>query len=509
MCAWRRQSVLLTHATANLNDATHFAVLQGHQNKLDAISENYMQERLASCMKLLTDCGQKDGAKMPLAWPTPKISAFERSCRGKYESCKHDEITVDELCPKPKTATTSAANLCQQPVNAPKKAKESNAAPPAPGGFRTAREQLIINNKKQSAQAPPQPDACRLMNFSKKKPIEARGINSKFVSPLAETNEAADTTVNGNTKPPTVAIPPSLSHLDAAMVEQIMHESMHTYKPIAWEDIAGLEYAKSTFMETIILPLRRPDLFQNLRRPPRGVLLFGPPGTGKTLIAKCIATQAKATFFSINPSSLTSKWVGEGEKLVRTLFAVAVAHKPAIIFMDEVDSLLSQRNKNEHESSRRLKNEFFIQLDGTLTNDNDHIVVVGATNRPQELDEAMRRRFVRRLYVPLPALDARKQIIQKNIEQVKYELSEEQLMQLAELTEGYSGADMASLCSYAAMEPLRSLSVGEIDVIDAQQLAAVTMGDFESALKHVSKSVSASDVEQYVEWNKTYGSKSF
>lgn len=99
---------------------------------------------------------------------------------------------------------------------------------------------------------------------------------------------------------------------------------------IAWEDVAGLEYAKSTFMETIIHPLQRPDLFRGVRRPPRGVLLFGPPGTGKTLIAKCIASQSKATFFSINPSSLTSKWVGEGEKLVKTLFAVAVAHQPAV-----------------------------------------------------------------------------------------------------------------------------------------------------------------------------------
>lgn len=105
---------------------------------------------------------------------------------------------------------------------------------------------------------------------------------------------------------------------------------MHKYKPVTWDDIAGLDYAKSTFMETIIHPLQRPDLFKGIRRPPRGVLLFGPPGTGKTLIAKCIASQSKATFFSINPSTLTSKWVGEGEKMVKTLFAVAAAHQPAV-----------------------------------------------------------------------------------------------------------------------------------------------------------------------------------
>lgn len=114
------------------------------------------------------------------------------------------------------------------------------------------------------------------------------------------------------------------------MVEHILGESMHDFKPVAWEDIAGLESAKSTFLEAIIMPLRRPDLFTGVRCPPRGVLLFGPPGTGKTLIAKSIASQAKAKFFSINPSSLTSKWVGDAEKLVKTLFAVAAAHQPAV-----------------------------------------------------------------------------------------------------------------------------------------------------------------------------------
>lgn len=138
--------------------------------------------------------------------------------------------------------------------------------------------------------------------------------------------------------------------------------------------------------------------------------------------------------------------------------------------MDEVDSLLSQRSDNEHESSRRLKNEFFIQLDGAATNEDDHIVIIGATNRPQELDEAVRRRFVRRIYVSLPAAPARQQIIEKLIQQVHHNLDEAQVQGLAELTEGYSGADMDSLCRYAAMQPLRALSSSEIDAIDAQQV---------------------------------------
>lgn len=139
--------------------------------------------------------------------------------------------------------------------------------------------------------------------------------------------------------------------------------------------------------------------------------------------------------------------------------------------MDEVDSLLSQRSDNEHECSRRIKNEFFIQLDGAATNEDDHVVVIGATNRPQELDEAVRRRFVRRIYVSLPVAKARKLIIQKLIQQIHHNLTEAQIEELAQLTEGYSGADMDSLCRYAAMEPLRALTTAQIDVIDAKEVS--------------------------------------
>jgi SpoVK/Ycf46/Vps4 family AAA+-type ATPase len=117
---------------------------------------------------------------------------------------------------------------------------------------------------------------------------------------------------------------------------------------------------------------------------------------------KCVASQSKSTFFSISASSLTSKWVGDGEKMVRALFAVARCHQPAVIFIDEIDSLLSQRSETEHESSRRIKTEFLVQLDGATTDSEERLLVIGATNRPQELDEAARRRFVKRLYIPLP-----------------------------------------------------------------------------------------------------------
>ncbi|TDG46733.1 hypothetical protein AWZ03_006913 [Drosophila navojoa] len=388
---------------------------------------------------------------------------------------------------------------------------------PAPGAagdgdFRTARDQLLLHDMQKTTNH--ETLASALMDY-RKKPLgeRSRSLNANFVLPLRTSDSNILGAPQKQSEPAASAadvlpIPSTLADLDSNMVRQIMRESMHKYKSVAWDDIAGLEYAKSTFLETIIHPLKRPDLFKGIRRPPRGVLLFGPPGTGKTLIAKCIASQSKATFFSINPSTLTSKWVGEGEKMVKTLFAVAAAHQPAIIFMDEVDSLLSQRSDSEHESSRRLKNEFFIQLDGAGSNEDDHIVVIGATNRPQELDEAVRRRFVRRIYVRLPVAKARQMIIQKLIKEIHHNLSDAQIEELANLTEGYSGADMDSFCRYAAMQPLRALTTAQIDVIDAQQLPAVTMTDFTNALQHISKSVSADDVKRYVTWNQSYGVQS-
>lgn len=127
---------------------------------------------------------------------------------------------------------------------------------------------------------------------------------------------------------------------------------------IDWEHIPGLGYAKTIIKEAVVWQTLCPDLYTRLRRPPRGILLFGPPGTEKTLIGKCIASQSKSTFFSISASSLTSKWIGDGEKMVRALFAVAAAHQPAVVFIDEIDSLLCQRSETEHESSRRLKVRF-------------------------------------------------------------------------------------------------------------------------------------------------------
>ncbi|KAI5635480.1 ATPase family associated with various cellular activities (AAA) domain-containing protein [Phthorimaea operculella] len=320
----------------------------------------------------------------------------------------------------------------------------------------------------------------------------------KFVSPMIsaqEKQEAAENEINDD----------RLKHLDPKMVELIESEIIDKGTPIGWDDIAGLQMAKSVIQEAVVWPLLRPDIFTGLRRPPKGILLFGPPGTGKTLIGKCVAAQCRATFFSISASSLTSKWIGDGEKMVRALFAVARVHQPAVIFIDEIDSLLTQRSDTEHEATRRIKTEFLVQFDGAATAEEDRLLIVGATNRPQELDEAARRRLVKRLYIPLPDIDARKQIITNLLQSENNELTEEEIEEVAKMTDGYSGADMKSLCSEAAMGPIRAVPFSQITTIHADNVRPVCAQDFTDALQRVRPSVSQDDLGQYVKWNQTYG----
>lgn len=262
-------------------------------------------------------------------------------------------------------------------------------------------------------------------------------------------------------------------------------------------------------MEAIVYPLQRPDIFTGLRRPPKGVLMFGPPGTGKTLIAKCVANNAKATFFNISSSSITSKWVGEGEMMVRALFTYARVRQPSVIFIDEVDSLLSHRSDNEHESSRRLKTEFLVFLDGCGSGDSDQVLIIGATNRPWELDEAARRRFTKRLYIPLPEKEARRDIIQHYLGLVDHTLSENDVECLAEATDGFSGADLKVLSETAGYMPMREIIKmnGEGGLLDikSEDIPPVTLNHWMKALKGTRPSVSSSDLREYLKWNETFG----
>lgn len=304
----------------------------------------------------------------------------------------------------------------------------------------------------------------------------------------------------------------TLHGVDVQECEQIKNEILVMNEEIHWDDIAGLSRAKSSLKETVVYPFLRPDLFRGLREPIRGMLLFGPPGTGKTMIAKAVATESKSTFFSISASSLLSKYLGESEKLVRALFYLAKRLAPSIIFIDEIDSLLTARSDNENESSRRIKTELLIQWSAlSSATAQDHgdsdtrVLVLAATNLPWAIDEAARRRFSRRLYIPLPEYETRLYHLKKLMSKQKNDLTDTDFEVIAEMCSGFSGSDITALAKEAAMEPIRDLGERLVDA-DFDKIRGVMVKDFEKAMQTVKGSVSPSSLQQYRDWAAGFGS---
>jgi len=325
-----------------------------------------------------------------------------------------------------------------------------------------------------------------------------------------------------------------MSQLEGAIVME---------KPnVKWSDVAGLEQAKEALKEAVILPIKFPHLFTGNRKPWKGILLFGPPGTGKSYLAKAVATEANnSTFFSVSSSNLVSKWLGESEKLVRSLFEMARKEKPSIIFIDEIDSLCGSRSENESESARRIKTEFLVQMQGVGT-DNDGILVLGATNIPWVLDSAIRRRFEKRIWIPLPDEAARYNIFKIHVGDTPNSLADDDYKQLAKLTDGYSGADISVLVRDALMQPVRKVqsathfkkvrgpsradpnvivddlltpcSPGDPGAIEMSWMDVpgdkllepiVTMGDMMSALSASKPTVNSADLKKLTDFQNSFG----
>ncbi|KAG5046145.1 hypothetical protein JHK86_015551 [Glycine max] len=292
---------------------------------------------------------------------------------------------------------------------------------------------------------------------------------------------------------------------------------------VTFDDIGALENVKDTLKELVMLPLQRPELFckGQLTKPCKGILLFGPPGTGKTMLAKAVATEAGANFINISMSSITSKWFGEGEKYVKAVFSLASKIAPSVIFVDEVDSMLGRReNPGEHEAMRKMKNEFMVNWDGLRTKDTERVLVLAATNRPFDLDEAVIRRLPRRLMVNLPDAPNRAKILKVILE--KEDLSSDIDMDaIASMTDGYSGSDLKNLCVTAAHRPIKEILEKE----KKEQAAAVSEGrpapalsgsgdirslnmeDFKYAHQQVCASVSSESINmtELQQWNELYG----
>ena len=317
---------------------------------------------------------------------------------------------------------------------------------------------------------------------------------------------------------------------DTELIEMIEREVVDMNPNVNFEDIAELDTAKRALTEAVVLPLLMPDFFVGLRRPWKGVLLYGPPGTGKTLLAKALATQGKTTFFNVSPTTFASKWKGESEKLVRILFEMARFYAPSTIFIDEIDSVGTKRHDGEHEASKKVLAEMLVQMDGIsesnsgingeFNNENNKpkfVMVLGATNLPWDLDDALRRRFEKRIYIPLPNEVGRKEMFRINFQGIKLS-NDIDIDTLIKKTEGYSGHDIANVCREASLMGMRRILMNENEKFNIMEyandknfvqdlIAPVSQNDILTAIKNISKSVSNNDVKKFEEWTYQYSCK--
>mmetsp|Transcript_41835 Transcript_41835/g.125184 ORF Transcript_41835/g.125184 Transcript_41835/m.125184 type:complete len:437 (-) Transcript_41835:209-1519(-) len=322
--------------------------------------------------------------------------------------------------------------------------------------------------------------------------------------------------------------------LKAGLTSAILSEKPN----VKWDDVAGLEGAKEALKEAVILPVKFPQFFTGKRKPWSGILLYGPPGTGKSYLAKAVATEADSTFFSISSQDLVSKWLGESEKLVKQLFDLARENAPSIIFIDEVDSLCSARGENQSEAAGRIKTQLMIEMNG-VGSSNDRVLVLGATNLPYSLDQAIRRRFDKRIYIPLPEDHARSHMFKIHLGDTPNNLMEADYKELGRRTEGFSGSDCNVVVKDVLMQPIRTLreathfrkartAEGEVvweacspsdpgaeehnlqwfadeNLADKVMPPKITMRDFEKVLLRARPTVGKADLEVFVNFTTEFG----
>jgi len=301
---------------------------------------------------------------------------------------------------------------------------------------------------------------------------------------------------------------------DRSLVDSVMRDIVQTDLGISFDDIASLDTAKRLLSEAIVLPLVMPEFFTGIRTPWKGVMLFGPPGTGKTLLAKAVCGFSNSTFFNCSASSLISKYRGESEKIVKVLFEAAHLLSPSVVFLDEVDALVSSRRDDEHEASRRLKTEFFSQMDGIQSSGTvgGRVMVLATTNCPWDLDEAMRRRLEKRIYIPLPDEISRLSVFRISLKDIPLS-NDVDILELASVTEGYSGADIHVVCREASMMPMRRLlsMLNPKEIQEMRQngeliIPRVLQNDLLQAISNTKPSVSKEILIKYADFEREYGS---
>lgn len=269
---------------------------------------------------------------------------------------------------------------------------------------------------------------------------------------------------------------------------------------VSWDDVIGLEDAKKSIRESIVYPVKRPDLFP--LGWPKGILLYGPPGCGKTLLAAAVASEIDATFYYVDAASIISKWLGESEKNVARLFSSArksvSKDRPAIIFIDEIDSLTSI-HQVEVGGETRARNQILKEMDGlSEKSKNEHLYVIGATNKPWDLDEPFIRRFQKRIYVPLPNKENRLALFKHYTKDLALS-NDVDFEELAILTNGYSGNDIRDICMSVQIKVVRELfESGAAE--KGMKPRLINMFDFLEAIKIRRPSVSFESIRKYEEW---------
>lgn len=287
-------------------------------------------------------------------------------------------------------------------------------------------------------------------------------------------------------------------------LEEAVKEFIVVRKPsVRFEDVIGLDNVKQTLIETIVYPYKRPDLFP--LGWPKGILMYGPPGCGKTLIVAALVNEIDGIFMHVNAANLMSKWLGESEKKVAAIFNYARKvglTKPVIIFLDEADALLGVY---EHEigGEVRVRNQFLQEMDGLLDKgEKNFVYVIAATNKPWRLDTGFLRRFQKRIYVPAPDLQARRQLFEYYTKPFNLSLDVD-LNKLAELTEGCSASDIRDIVLEAYLRTLRELfRSGDVE----GKPRPISMQDFLEVLKIRKPSISKELLKRYEEWSAMYGS---
>ncbi|GBE62654.1 AAA family protein [Babesia ovata] len=443
-------------------------------------------------------------ATQPEKKPTqdPPVSSSTKKCVSESSSAPKD----DEPNSSGAVKRQWEAGATKTTDGARSSGKNTKKATGADAGFKSGMDVLVNNSEEKK----------KPLDIDVDKPRQSCGLSYPSKTHLNNLASSGNSNQNSKEKPPVDEryVPLVGADLTPEIINLVLNMKLDaSLYNICEADIAGLAEVKKTLKDKVVQPIMRPDLHTGLLRAPKGVLLFGPPGTGKTTLAKWIANVSRANCFEVSPSSITSKFHGESESIIKALFKVAHFDSPSIIFIDEVDAVLGKRSTNEADLSIRMKNQLLQMMDGLHCGTSEGtVVVIAATNRPMMLDDAALRRFGKRVLIPLPDLETRKAFLYETLRKNcngKCELSSEELDQIAASTEGWNGSDLLALCTKAAEYSYDDTveAYGGIENIpDASVFRGLVIDDFIRALRRVRPSNAANGDFSFEEWQRLYGS---